>query len=209
MNAQAASLVQFFDFDNKLLYASSNIGRDKATIVRLDPATAKENSLLFQHPDVDVSHLAYSHKRKVLTEVSFTTWKRQRKFLDAQTEAIYRDLAGQLPGYEIDLQSHDKNEGVFVVAAWSDRTQGTRYLYEVATGQLTKLAEIAPWLDEKRLAEVKPITYTSRDGLTIHGYLALPRGGSKNLPMVVAERRKTGNQMSGSRAAARTATERK
>src|SRR5262249_22771065 len=27
----------FFDFDNKLLFASSNIGRDKAAIVRVDP----------------------------------------------------------------------------------------------------------------------------------------------------------------------------
>ncbi len=32
---------------------------------------------------------------------------------------------------------------------------------------------------------MKPITYRSRDGLTIHGYLTLPRGGGRNLPMVV------------------------
>lgn len=31
----------FFTYDNKDLYASSNIGRDKAAIVRLDPATGK------------------------------------------------------------------------------------------------------------------------------------------------------------------------
>ncbi|MGH6878863.1 MAG: TolB family protein [Rhizomicrobium sp.] len=40
----------FFDFDNRLLFASSNIGRDKAAIVRLDPATAKEDRLIFEHP---------------------------------------------------------------------------------------------------------------------------------------------------------------
>ncbi len=33
---------------------------------------------------------------------------------------------------------------------------------------------------------MKPITYTSRDGLTIHGYLTLPKGiEAKNLPVVV------------------------
>jgi dipeptidyl aminopeptidase/acylaminoacyl peptidase len=32
---------------------------------------------------------------------------------------------------------------------------------------------------------MKPLTYQSRDGLTIHGYLTLPRGGGKNLPLVV------------------------
>ena len=35
------------------------------------------------------------------------------------------------------------------------------------------------------LAEMKPITYQARDGLTIHGYLTLPRGGGKNLPLIV------------------------
>jgi dipeptidyl aminopeptidase/acylaminoacyl peptidase len=175
----------FFSFDNKLLYASSNIGRDKSAIVLVDPATARETSIVFEHPDVDVASLDYSHKRKVLTEVEFTTWKRERKVLDAEVEAIYGDLERQLRGYEIILQSHDKNEQIFVVAAWNDRTLGVRYLYEAATRTLTKLAEVAPWLDEKQLVEVKPITYRSRDGLTIHGYLTLPRGGTKNLPMVV------------------------
>jgi dipeptidyl aminopeptidase/acylaminoacyl peptidase len=175
----------FFDFDNKLLFAASNIGRDKAAIVRLDPATAKEESLIFEHPEVDVGGLAWSRKRKVYTEVQFVTWKRERKFFDAQMQAIHADLERRLPGYEIDLQSTDKDETLFVVAAWSDRTQGTRYLYDVTAKTLTKLAEIAPWLDEKELAEMKPITYQARDGLTIHGYLTSPRGGGKNLPTIV------------------------
>ena len=63
----------FFSFDNKRLYATSNINRDKSAIVLIDPATAREESVIFQHPDVDVSSLSWSRKRKVLTEVEFTT----------------------------------------------------------------------------------------------------------------------------------------
>ena len=175
----------FFDFDNKLLFASSNINRDKAAIVRVDPATAKEESVIFQHPEVDVSGLGWSRKRKIYTEVQFVTWKRERKFFDAEMKSIQKDLEKQLPGYEVDLQSSNKDENIFVVAAWSDRTMGTRYLYEAASKKLTKLAEIAPWLPAGDLSEVKPITYEARDGLTIHGYLTLPHGGGKNLPLVV------------------------
>jgi dipeptidyl aminopeptidase/acylaminoacyl peptidase len=175
----------FFDFDNKLLFAFSNIGRDKSAIVRVDPATAKEDGVIFQHPEVDVAGLGWSRKRKVYTEAQFITWKRERKFFDAETETTFAELAGRLPGYEIDLQSNNRDENIFVVAAWSDRTQGVRYLYERESGALTKLAEIAPWLDENELAEMRPINYRSRDGLTIQGYLTLPRGGGKNLPLVV------------------------
>jgi dipeptidyl aminopeptidase/acylaminoacyl peptidase len=175
----------FFDFDNKLLFAASNIGRDKDVILRVDPATAKEDGVIFQHPEVDVAGLGWSRKRKVYTDVRFTTWKHERKFFDAEVEAIFADLQTRLPGYEIDLQSNNRDENIFVVAAWSDRTQGVRYLYERDAGTLTKLAEIAPWLNENELAEMKPVSYAARDGLTIHGYLTLPRGGGTKLPLVV------------------------
>jgi dipeptidyl aminopeptidase/acylaminoacyl peptidase len=175
----------FFSFDNKRLYASSNMNRDKAAIVVIDPATAKEDRVVFAHPDVDVSSLARSRKRKVITSAPFTTWKRQRKFFDAQIEAIYRDLEKQLPGCEIGLGSTDKNESIYVVSAWNDRMQGMFYLYEVTTRKLTKLADTAPWLDPAQMVEMKPISYQSRDGLTIHGYLTLPHGAGKNLPLVV------------------------
>ena len=91
----------FFTFDNKYLYAASNIGRDKSAIVKYDIAAGKEMETLFEHPDVDVSDLNYSKKRKVLTSISFMTWKRERKFLDAQTETTYTKLQAHLPKYEI------------------------------------------------------------------------------------------------------------
>ena len=83
------------------------------------------------------------------------------------------------------MRSHNRDENIFVVAAWSDCTQGVRYLYDATSKTLNKLAEIAPWLHEGDLAEMKPITYQARDGLTIHGYLTLPKGGGKNLPLIV------------------------
>ncbi|MEO7952384.1 MAG: hypothetical protein ABIS71_15865, partial [Chthoniobacterales bacterium] len=56
---------QFYTFDNKNLYAVSNIGRDKQAVVTIDPTNGKELEKLFENPEVDVSALAYSKKRKV------------------------------------------------------------------------------------------------------------------------------------------------
>ncbi len=176
----------FFTFDNRLLYAASNIGRDKQAIVLVDPATAKEQQVLFGHPEVDVDTLAYSRKRKVLTEIDFVTWKPERKFLDAQTEKLFTALQKQLPGYEFGIQSMTDDEDRMIVAAFNDRTPGTRYLYDAAADKLSKLGEIAPWLPEAKMARMKPIEYTSRDGLTIHGYVTLPNGKEpKSLSVVV------------------------
>jgi dipeptidyl aminopeptidase/acylaminoacyl peptidase len=175
----------FFDADNRLLFAVSNVGRDKAAIVRIDPATAREEGVVFAHPEVDVSDASWSDKRKVMTEAQFVTARRERKVFDAELAQIYADLHRQLPGYVIDLQSHDRDEKIFVVAAWSDRTQGVRYLYDATSKALTRLAEITPWLSEDDLVEIKPIAYQTRDGVTIHGYLTLPQGADRNLPLVV------------------------
>jgi dipeptidyl aminopeptidase/acylaminoacyl peptidase len=177
---------QFYTFDNKAIYANSNIGRDKSAIVVIDPETAKETQLVYENPEVDVDSLAFSKKRKVLTFAPFDTWKRERHFFDPETESIYKTLSDKLPGYEIDVAAHDKAEEKFIVVANNDRTPGSRYLFEKKSGQLTKLVDVAPWLKEEQLAPMKAIDFKTRDALTIHGYLTLPLGREpKNLPVVV------------------------
>jgi dipeptidyl aminopeptidase/acylaminoacyl peptidase len=177
---------QFYTFDNKNLYAVSNIGRDKAAVVTIDPTNGGELEKIYENPDVDVAALAYSKNRKVVTFAAFDTWKTERKFFDPETEAMYKTLSEKLPGYEVEVVANDKAEDKFIVMASNDRTPGSRNLFDAKTGTLTELVEVAPWLKEGELAPMKPIEYKSRDGLTIHGYLTLPLGReAKNLPVVI------------------------
>lgn len=176
----------FFTFDNQNFYASSNRGRDKSAIVKIDSTTGEEIELLFEHPEVDVSNLSYSHKRKVLTGIAYTTWKTERKFLDEQAEQRYNRLKQALGDYEIAVTSSNKGEDKFIVRTYSDRSLGAYYFYDATADTVEKIIEVSPWLREAEMAEMKPITYTARDGLTIHGYLTLPVGAeAKNLPVVV------------------------
>jgi dipeptidyl aminopeptidase/acylaminoacyl peptidase len=73
-----------------------------------------------------------------------------------------------------------------IVWVGSDRLSGKYYYYEKNGGKPQELSVARPWLSENEMAVMKPIAYTSRDGLTIHGYLTLPKGiEPKNLPVVV------------------------
>src|ERR1700737_3082634 len=101
---------QFFTFDNKNLYGASNIGRDKTAIVEFDLDSAKETRVLFESPEVDVSGLYYSRKRKVITSVSYTTWKEPRKYFDPVTEQLYEMLEKKLPGYDVYITSSNRDE---------------------------------------------------------------------------------------------------
>ncbi len=175
-----------FTFDNKRLIVESNRGRDKTAIFEFDPSTAKEGKLIAEHPTVDMGSVSYSRKRKVLTTANYTTWKGERQFLDKEAETMFKSVEKKLPGYEIAFISTNKAEDKYIVATFNDKSRGKRYLYDKASDTLEFIADISPWLPENALADMKPISYQARDGLTINGYLTLPKGGAvKNLPVIV------------------------
>jgi len=181
----------FFTFDNQNIFVSSNLGRDKQAIYRYDIKKGKLLDLIYEHPEVDVQVLLRSKARQVITGVSFFTNKRQYYFFDKARRQMQEILQEQLPGYEVvagemgrNLQS--KEETRVIVRTYSDKSLGAYYLYDQVNRELKKLADVSPWLKEVELANVQPIQYRSRDGLTIHGYLTLPKGiEPKNLPVVV------------------------
>ncbi len=177
---------ELFTFDNKHLIATSNIGRDKQALVELDPATGKEVKVIYENPEVDVDGAISSEARKKLTGAVYETDKQHYVFFDATREALQKDLEAKLPGVNVAVAGTDLDEKVWLVKTWGDRTRGDYYLYDGKTRQLDHLASVTPWLDAKQMAEMTPVTYQSRDGLTIHGYLTLPSGvEAKSLPLIV------------------------
>ncbi|CAJ49646.1 alpha/beta hydrolase family protein [Bordetella avium] len=176
----------FFTFDDKKLYALSNRGRDRQALVVIDPAQPDVEEKIFEADTVDLDGAGFSRKRKVLTLAAYQTDKPQHRFFDEDTRKLFDDLQGHLPGYEVSVQSWNLDEDRFIVAAYNDRTPGARYLYDARKDTLHKLADINPSLPEADMATVQPIQYTARDGLTIHGYLTLPKGRDpKNLACIV------------------------
>ncbi len=179
---------QFFDFDNgNVVYAVSNLGRDKTAVVKYDLKENKEIEEIFIDTEVDVDGISFSEKRKVPTHINYTNEKLNRKFLDEETKRLYDMLDNKLGSEnEYYVTSSNKNEDVFLIYAGNDRSRGTYYYYDKNADKLDKMADLSPWLNPDHLAKMTPISYTSRDGLKINGYLTLPVGReAKNLPVVI------------------------
>jgi dipeptidyl aminopeptidase/acylaminoacyl peptidase len=179
----------FFTFDNKNIYATSNLGRDKSVVVEFDIANGKEIKVLYENPDFDINGLQYSKKRKVLTIADYESWKMEKYFFDEETKKIYERVQQELPNYTVNIPWATTQEDKFIIRAFSDRSLGGYYIYDKTTDKVQKIADISPWLKEDELAEMKPIQYKTRDSITINGYLTLPAGytmeTAKNLPVVV------------------------
>ena len=176
----------FFTPDNRFVYMASNLGRDKTAIYKYDIAANKALELIYEHPDVDVSHLLRSKKRKKITGVAYVTDKRHYHFFDDRRRALQAGLEERLPGYEVVIAGRSRDETRILVRTYSDKSLGAYYFYDLNSREFMKIADVSPWLDEGLMCDQQSISYESRDGLTIHGYLTLPKGeNSQNLPVVV------------------------
>jgi dipeptidyl aminopeptidase/acylaminoacyl peptidase len=177
---------ELFTYDNKGLYVLSNLDRDKLALYRYDPEKRKLGKLIYENPDVDVAGPILSRKRKKLTGVYYITDKVSYAFLDDWRARLQAELEALIPDKEVRVAALSRDETKALVVAYGDRTHGVYYYYEPETKKFMKLADVSPWLKEDELAEMKPVTYLTRDSLTIHGYLTLPVGVEpRNLPVVM------------------------
>jgi dipeptidyl aminopeptidase/acylaminoacyl peptidase len=166
----------FFNADDSKVYMISNRGRDKKALVLVDPARPDAEEVLSVDPEVDAGGADWSRARRKLTTVTYLRDKTERKFFDPYLQNVFARLKAMMPDMEFILQNSNKAEDKFIVAAFNDRTPGARYIYDVKADTLSKLGEINPKIPQEAMAPMKPVSYRSRDGLTIHGYLTLPIG---------------------------------
>jgi len=96
-------------------------------------------------------------------------------------------LQRAFPGKDVEIVSHTRSGNECVVKVWGDATPAKYYLYSSRPKpSVVAMFSETPWIKARDLSPMRPITYQSRDGLTIHGYLTVPRGRkAKNLPLVV------------------------
>ena len=142
---------------------------------------------LFQHPEVDVSSLLYSKKRKVITATTYNIWKDDYHFFDPTRERLqlrWKELLGE--DLEIVAASTNRDEDKWLLRTYSDKSLGSYYYYSTEDDSIEKLTDVAPWISEKEMSDLQPIEYQSRDGRIIRGYLCLPQGKEhKDLPLIV------------------------
>jgi dipeptidyl aminopeptidase/acylaminoacyl peptidase len=174
--------------DNKpnMVYAISNVNRDKNALVEINCITGKEEKVLFSNDTLNVVDAQYSRSKKMMAFVICETWKKEKYYLDPSVEQLYTKLDKLLPGTESKIINRDKAENIFVVRTFTDKNPGSYYLYFADKGEVRKLSDFNSYIKEPEMSEMKPVTYQAADGLTIHGYLTLPvNKNAQNLPVVV------------------------
>ncbi|GAB0170769.1 S9 family peptidase [Lysinibacillus sp. CTST325] len=185
---EAGDLVVPFAFskDNKHIFATSNKGRDKVEVVKYDLEGHEE--VIMSNSEVDVTGVFYSAEKDKVLFGAYETDKIHYQFFDEDFEKLFRKIQNKLGVQENEIAINDYNKEMtkFIVKVSSDTVYGKFYYYDSTTDEIIELATLGSWLNPEELAEMHPISYKSRDGLTINGYLTLPKNKeAKNLPLIV------------------------
>lgn len=172
-----------FTSDEKGLWLLSNRGRDRIALVKLDIASGAEH-LVFEDSEVDLSSVFLGPQSRVPKAVisfpdypaSYALDPRVQKGLD-----LFRIKTHQ----GIEILSMDDQEKIWTVRVFDDHGAYFFLFYE-ERGEIIALGENRFDSQNRWSSSVRPISFESRDGLPIHGYLTRPRGALQAAaPMVL------------------------
>lgn len=169
------------------VYATQGDGKKPSAFGTLNTADGSF-TVLHQDPVSEISTLIQAADGETVIATVTEAGAPQVKLINEEhpDAELYASLAAAFPGQFVDFASATQDGKKIVVSVRSDANPGELYLYDRDTGKARFLMKNRQWIDASKMASVKPISFKSRDGLTIYGYLTIPNGSDgKNLPMIV------------------------
>jgi len=169
-------------------FVLTNLDSDKARIVLYDFKNNQVVKEVYSNPDYDIAGMSVSRKRNY--ETDYFTYQGEKNII-VPVSNFYTDLHKRMEKEfkekEFLIAGYDDDENMFLIFVQSDKLYGNYYQYDVKTKKFSLLYSLMPQLKEEDMAEMRPITFKSRDGLTIHGYITLPKAAleGKKVPLIV------------------------
>ena len=176
-----------FSSDDSKVYLDSDEAGDRHCLVEHD-LTSDQRRKLACDDRFDLSSVEYSFDGSRPIAATFAADKPLTKIIDAKDPdaQLLNALLASFSGQSVSIVSRTQDGSQAVVLVNSDRNPGDYYLFDRTTKNAQYLMAHNSWIDPEKQAEVRPITFKSRDGQELHGYLTLPRGREpKNLPLVM------------------------
>jgi dipeptidyl aminopeptidase/acylaminoacyl peptidase len=165
-------------------YALGPMG-DRKALFQIDLEDRGSPKLIFEHPRVDIGGVVRDSDGALLA-VSYDTDRPFVYYMESKMEALLAGVKKALPDTFNTIVSASRDRTMFVIAARSDVNAGVYYLFDAASGQLTRLGSVYPELDPASMARQQSIEYKATDGVAIPGYLSVPVGvRAEKLPLIV------------------------
>ena len=99
---------------------------------------------------------------------------------------LHMALSLKFPGESVHFINYSEDGGQLLFGISSDRDPGAYYLIDTHSYKVSKLFDVAPWIDPAKMAERRPLRFKSSTGNELDAILTFPKGAAEtNLPMVL------------------------
>lgn len=149
----------------------------RGALWKIDLTDETAPSLVYAHDKVDLDSPLMTANGNRLLGVAFTTDKPQSLYFDTELAGAYEALVKGMGGRTVRIIDATPTFSTLVITTESDTEAPSFFTLDrdaSGGGKLTRIGSNAPGLAPFALATQKPISFTSRDGKTIPGYLTLP-----------------------------------
>jgi dipeptidyl aminopeptidase/acylaminoacyl peptidase len=173
-----------FTPDGKGLYLVDSREANSMRAVQIDIDSSKQ-TVLAEDPGYDVTDYIIHPRTHKLQAICIL---KERAYWQVIDRSIKEDIERikEIHKGDLFLLNRDATDKNWLIGFDCDDEPIPYYIYNRETHKVTFLFTNQPKIEKYKLAQMKPINLTSRDGLTLHGYLTLPLGlEAKNLPMVL------------------------
>ncbi len=165
-----------------------NTARDEGPLglYLMDPKT-QELTLAYRHEFVDATPIVEDDDGNVWG-VRVVPGLPDIVVLDPDNaEATLREqLRNAFPGRFVQILNGTRDGRLRLIGVTDDNSTPEVYVFDREQATLARLFDSLPWIDDARLSEMRPIVFRARDGVTVHGYLSLPRdAGDAPAPLVL------------------------
>ena len=169
-------------------YVLTNLDSDKQRIVLYDFKAKTVVKEVYANAEYDASIIGLSRNRN--WEIDYLGYEGEKVIIEPVSETfkkISTDLERHFGGYEYSIAAKTENEDRYLVIVQSDKLYGRYYNYDKDSGEVTLLYDLMPQLKEEDMAEMLPISFMSRDGVKLHGYITLPKSAKQGhkVPLIV------------------------
>ncbi|MGD1893821.1 MAG: hypothetical protein ACFB15_24910, partial [Cyclobacteriaceae bacterium] len=157
-------------------YVLSNLDSDKSEIYLYDLAKDQVIEKLFSNDSYDVSGATLSRNRN--WELDYFSYEGEKYHIVPVSDyykKLHTRLQEEFPDYDFYLSGKTDDESQYLIYVTSDKLYGRYYSYDVAKDEIKLLFDLMPQLKEEDMAEMRPISFQSRDGIQLHGYITLPK----------------------------------
>ncbi|MCD4791514.1 MAG: prolyl oligopeptidase family serine peptidase [Bacteroidales bacterium] len=170
------------------VYVVSNMANNTDEIILYDLDKKELVRKVYSNETFDIKGLKQSGKRGY--EVDYYYYYGEKHVIVPVSETyskLHDKFVMQFRNKCFTVTDMTDEEDKYLLFVESDKMYGIYYLYDVEKDVFKELFNLKSNLKEKDMAAVRPIKFTSRDGLTLYGYLTLPKQveNGKKVPLIV------------------------